>query len=167
MRKQAPTSLVDSPTFRSNSSAFSIINMRNDGSLRLSRKAVEAPAIAPPITATSYEHAIKRQDSGLLLINQGDSKMNSRSRGVRIREFSRRVGRVARIRRCYESIKTTIHYFLWGLGVLHSELLAPDFLTSSVLGYQNSSPCGCGARLASSSTSASNLLNSYLLNPAR
>src|SRR5271165_2654910 len=68
MRKQAPTSLVDSPTLRSNSSAFSIISMRNDGSLRLSKKAIEAPAIAPPTTATSYEHAIRRQDSSLLLL---------------------------------------------------------------------------------------------------
>src|SRR5260370_13744116 len=75
MRKQAPTSLVDSPTLRSNSSAFSIIRMRSDGSLRLSKKAVEARAIAPPITATSYEHAMKKQDSALLLNNQGDSKV--------------------------------------------------------------------------------------------
>jgi hypothetical protein len=45
--------------------------MRKDGSLRLSKNAVDAPDIAPPITATSYEHSMKTQHSVLLLINQG------------------------------------------------------------------------------------------------
>src|SRR6266481_8240057 len=74
MRKQAPTSLVDSPTLRSNSSAFSIISIRSDGSLRLSKNAVDAPAMAPPMIRTSCEHSMEGKNWILWPINQDDSQ---------------------------------------------------------------------------------------------
>ena len=46
-------SVVDSPTLRSNSAAFSMMTMRAAGCLRLISNAVAAPENAPPMMATS------------------------------------------------------------------------------------------------------------------
>ena len=51
--KQLLTSVVDSPTLRSNTAFFSIMSTRAAGCLRLIMSAVAAPENAPPMITTS------------------------------------------------------------------------------------------------------------------